>query len=302
MDAEEIQLPYLETFSKAAELNSFTGAARALRLTQAAVSQRIAALEQALKKPLFLRQGGRVVLSDAGLRLYEYAQKILQLHREARRDVAGLETTLGGELVLAASSIPGEHLLPGLLAVFHQQHPDVQIRVSIGDSRSVMEQVDKGDVTLGFVGRKSDNPNLVFQPFARDRMLLLVPPNHPLSKRKTTTLKQLAEYPLLLRESGSGTRHCLEQALQRAGRALGDFKIALELGSNEAIKEAILKGMGVAVLSAQAVAKEVGAGRLCALELSDLNCEREMFIVHDHRRVLPLPARALLSFLEAHPL
>jgi DNA-binding transcriptional LysR family regulator len=109
---EELQLPYLETFSKAAELSSFTGAAKAVRLTQASVSQRVQALERALGAPLFKRQGGRVLLTEAGQKLYDYAQRILDLHRQARREITGREAPAGGELSLAASSIPGEHLLP----------------------------------------------------------------------------------------------------------------------------------------------------------------------------------------------
>ena len=111
------QLPYLETFSKAAELSNFTAAGKALGMTQAAVSQRIHALEQALGVALFRRRGGRVLLTEAGQKLYDYAQRILDLHREARREVSGHETPVGGELLLAASSIPGEHLLPALLSL-----------------------------------------------------------------------------------------------------------------------------------------------------------------------------------------
>src|SRR5438094_7105295 len=109
---DDLQLPYLETFSKAAELSSFTGAAKALRLTQASVSQRVQALEKTLGTPLFKRQGGRVLLTDAGRKLYDYAQRILDLHRQARQLITGHDAPAGGELSLAASSIPGEHLLP----------------------------------------------------------------------------------------------------------------------------------------------------------------------------------------------
>jgi DNA-binding transcriptional LysR family regulator len=117
------QLPHLETFARAAELNSFTAAAKALELTQSAVSQRVQALEGELGVSLFQRRGGRVVLTGAGRRLYDYAQQILALHREARAHVSGRPAPLDGELFLAASSIPGEHLLPGLLCAFRQQHP-----------------------------------------------------------------------------------------------------------------------------------------------------------------------------------
>jgi DNA-binding transcriptional LysR family regulator len=298
---EDVQLPYLETFSKAAELSSFTGAAKALRLTQASVSQRIQVLEKTLDKSLFKRQGGRVLLTEAGQRLYDYAQRILDLHREARREVAGHEAPVGGDLLLAGSSIPGEHFLPTLLSEFSQKHPHIRVRAGISDSMAVIAQVERGEVSLGLVGRKTDNSHLEFRYLASDRIVLVVPPGHPLSKRKKVSVKQLAGHALVLREPGSGLRHCFEKSLERAGRSLADFRVALELGSNEAIKEAVLRGVGVAVLSVYAVQKELKANQLHALEVSDLHCDRDMFIVQDKRRVLPLPARLFLIFLESHP-
>src|SRR5690348_15168123 len=115
-NSQQLQLPHLETFSRAAELSSFTGAARALRLTQAAVSQRVQSLEKSLGTALFQRQGGRVLLTEAGRKVYDYAQRILDLHRQARREISGYETPVSGQLFLAASSIPGEHLLPAVLS------------------------------------------------------------------------------------------------------------------------------------------------------------------------------------------
>jgi DNA-binding transcriptional LysR family regulator len=298
---EEAPLPYLPTFAKAAETSSFTGAARALGLTQAAVSQRIGALEKALGKALFHRRGGRVVLTAAGRKLYDYSQRILELHRQARREVGGQKTPLGGELLLAASSIPGEHLLPALLAGFGRAHPHIQVRAAVSDSLGVLAQVERGEVSLGLVGRKTDSPHLAFRHLARDRMVLIVPPAHPWSGRRRVSVKQLPGQPLILREAGSGLRHCFEKSLERAGRSLADFRVALELGSNEAIKEAVLRGMGVAVLSVYAVQKELKAGQLHALDVSGLHCDRDMFVVQDTRRVLPLPARLFLLFLETHP-
>jgi LysR family transcriptional regulator, low CO2-responsive transcriptional regulator len=296
------QLPYLETFSKAAELSSFTGAAKALRMSQAAVSQRVQLLEMTLGTPLFKRQGGRVLLTEAGQKLYDYAQRILDLHREARQEVTGHETPVAGELLLAASSIPGEHLLPALLSVFGQQHAHIRVRATVSDSMGVMGQVERGEVSLGLVGRKADNPQLEYRYLASDRMVLVVPPGHAWAKRKRIALKQLSAHPLVLREVGSGLRHCFEKSLEKAGRSLADLRVALELGSNEAIKEAVLRGVGIAILSTYAVQKELKTGELHALAVSDLHCDRDMFVVRDKRRVLPFPARLFLIFLETHPI
>jgi DNA-binding transcriptional LysR family regulator len=301
-EPEDLQLPYLVTFSKAAELNNFSGAAKALRLSQAAVSQRVQALEKALGKALFKRKGGRVLLTGSGQKLYEYAQRILDLHRETRREVTGHEMPLSGELLLAASSVPGEYLLPALLSIFGQKHPHVRMCATVTDSMSVMAQVERGEVSIGLVGRKTENPHLEFRYLASDRMVLIVPPGHALSSRKKVSVKQLSSHAIILRETGSGLRHCFEKSLERAGRSLADLSVALELGSNEGIKEAVLQGVGVAVLSTYAVQKELRAGTLLALDVSDLRCDRDMFIVQDKRRVLPLPARLFLSVLASHPI
>jgi LysR family transcriptional regulator, low CO2-responsive transcriptional regulator len=295
------QLPHLETFAKAAELNCFTAAARALGMTQAAVSQRLQALEKALGVSLFQRRGGRVLLTEAGRRLYPFAERILSLHQEARQEVSGQTPPLAGELALAASSIPGEHLLPVLLSVFRKKHRHIQVRVTVTDTSTVLSEVEHGRANLGFVGGKSANPHLEFLPFACDEMVLVVPKNHPWHRRKRVSLGQLCEQPLILREAGSGSRWCLERALTQAGRSVKDLQIALELGSNEAIKEAVFRGIGLAVLSTQAVHKELEAGQLHALNVTGLVLEREMFVVWDRRRVLPIPARLFLQLLESNP-
>src|SRR5262249_36250746 len=129
-----------------------------------------------------------------------------------------------------------------------------------------------------------------------------VPPAHAWSRRKRVTLQQLCQQPLVLREAGSGLRHCFEKQLARLGTSLRDLQIALELGSNEAIKEAVLRGLGVAILSSYAVHKELKAGHLRALKVTDLHCDREMFVVWDRRRVLSAPARTFRCFLETNPL
>jgi len=302
VEPEHLPLPHLETFAKAAELGNFTRAARVLGLSQAAVSQRVQALEASLGTPLFRRHGGRVTLTDAGRTLHGYAQRVFDLLREARRAVTGQDAPVVGELTLASSSIPGEHFLPAVLAAFGPGHPHVQVRVTIGDSLAAIDQVERGRADLGLVGRKVEKPHLEYHLLARDRMVLVAPPGHPLAGGKSPTLAQLARHPLVIREAGSGVRHGFEAALERAGRSLADFRVALELGSNEAIKEAVVRGLGVAVLSSRAVEKEAAAGQLVARPIADLGADRELFLVQDRRRVLTLPARVFLNFLETSPL
>jgi len=289
------QLPHLETFARAAELSSFTGAAKSLSLTQAAVSQRIQALERALKTPLFNRQGGHVFLTDAGHRLYDYAQRILDLHREAIGEITGKESPLTGELSLAASSVPGEHLLPELLSEFQQRYPHIQVHATVADSQQVLEQVEHGQVHLGLVGSRRESAHLDYRPFASDTLGIIVPAGHSWAQKKRVTMDQFAEQPLIAREAGSGSHACLEQALTKAGKSLRDLHVTLVLGSNEAIKDAVKRGMGIAVLSSLAIKKELQAGDLHTVEVSGLDLSREMYVAWDRRRVLPIPARLFLD-------
>jgi DNA-binding transcriptional LysR family regulator len=294
-------LPHLETFAQAAELGSFTAAAKALGLSQAAVSQRIQELEQTLNVSLFRRERGRAFLTEAGQRLYPYTQQIQSLHEEARHQLTGRKAALRGELTLAASSIPGEHLLPALLSAFRRRHPHIRIRATVADSSAVLTAVEHSRVNLGFVGMKADLPNLEFRKFACDALVLVVNRRHPWRRRRQVALTDLCQQPLVLREAGSGSRWCLEQALERAGVAPSSLHIALELGSNEAIKEAVLRGSGAAVLSKHAVKKELRSGALHALKVAGLCLKRDIFVVWERRRVLPIAARLLLDALEQVP-
>lgn len=160
-----------------------------------------------------------------------------------------------------------------------------------------MAQVDRGDVHLGLVGWRGESQDQDCRLIGHDNMVLVVPDGHPLGNRKTATVDQFAAEPLILREAGSGQRHSFAESLSRAGKSLSELRVVLELGSNEPIKEAILRGMGLAVLSTFVVEKEFRAGHLRTLKIKDIPCQRDLFVVQNRRRVLPLAARLFLNHL-----
>src|SRR5262249_24889217 len=149
---------------------------------------------------------------------------ILALYREARAEVTGRRDPVAGELSLAASSVPGEHLLPALLSTFRQRHPHVQVRATVGDSQAVLGQVERGQAHLGLIGRAADSPPLAPRCFAGDLLSLVVPASHTWARRRRVPLDQLCKQPLIVRETGSGSRWCLEQALSRTGKSLRDLR------------------------------------------------------------------------------
>jgi DNA-binding transcriptional LysR family regulator len=293
--------PNLETFVEAAERGTFTAAARVLGLSQAAVSQRIQQLETALNTSLFRRGPGRVSLTDAGQELYEYARRIQELTGEAWAALTGHAGEARGELVLAASSVPGQHLLPSLLAVFSKRYAQIQVRVSVTDTEDVLRQVERGAAHIGLVGGQGGGSQLEFRQFACDELVLVVPKGHPWWRKQRVTVSDLLTQPLIQRERGSGSRRCLERSLERLGVTLSSLKIVLELGSTEAIKEAVLQKIGVAVLSRRALGKEVKAGLLKALVVEGLTLDRDIYVVRDRRRILTGPAQLFLSLVKPEP-
>jgi DNA-binding transcriptional LysR family regulator len=296
------ELPHLATFALVAERGSFTAAASDLGVTQAAVSQRIAALEKELRISLFDRRAGRISLSDSGQRLYRHARQILDLHGLARIDIGAFRPTVAGDLPISASSVPGECFLPGLVTAFHETYPGVHVRATVSDSGSVMQDVEKGRATLGLVGQEIEKPNLEFRPIGSDTLVLVVAPRHHWADRKRIPLKSLTGESLIIREPGSGTRAALEKSLSRAGVSLAGLNITLELGSNAAIKDTVKRGFGAAFLSLLAVQREIDADELRAVTVSGLSLARHFYLVIHRRRPLSPAASAFLHFLESHPI
>jgi DNA-binding transcriptional LysR family regulator len=296
------ELPHLSTFVRAAEQGSFTAAAAGLGLSQAAVSQRIAALEGELRRSLFDRRAGRIALTEAGQRLYELARRILDLHEEARESLGGFQPNVAGELPIAASSVPAECYLPALLSSFREEFPEVHVRASVSDSSSVMKEITKGEATLGLVGQKAENPSLESEPIGTDTLTLILAPGHPLAGKKSISLAVLAREPLILREPGSGTRCALRKGLERAGSSLEEMTITLEMGSNAAIKDAVKRGLGVSFVSGSTVERELSAGELVSVQVRGLVLTRYLYAVYHRRRPLSPAAAAFLRFLKANPL
>src|SRR5262249_52203760 len=273
-----------------------------LGLTQAAVSQRIAALEKELRVALFDRGTGRISLTEAGRRLYQYARRILDLHGQAREDVAGFHPIISGDLPIAASSVPGECFLPALLAAFHAKHPQVHVRATVSDSGSVLTEVEKGKASLGLVGQKAERGSLESRPIGSDSLVLIIPPGHPWTTRRAISLAALAGEPLIIPEPGSGSRRGLEKSLERAGTSLDGLSVSFELGSNAGIKDAMKRGLGVAFLSRFCVQRELAARELRAVPVRGLDLTRQFYLVSHRRRPLSPVASVFLHFLESHPI
>ncbi|RMH19764.1 MAG: LysR family transcriptional regulator [Acidobacteria bacterium] len=292
-----MDLRLVEIFCYVYQEMSFSRAAERLGLTQPTISGHIKTLEQRIDTRLFDRLGREIAPTRAGELLYVYAEQIVELKRAAAEAMNRFLSRLEGRLVLGASTIPGEYLMPARIARFRDSYPNIEISMVIHDTRQVVAGVRKGEIDLGFVGAKLPYPTLSYEPFARDRVVLVVPAG-PEWAFDSISLAELRNRPLLVREEGSGTRMMLERALSDSGLGLGDFHIVAELGSTTAIKEAVKTQLGAAFVSSLSVESDLRGGLLRKIEVQGLEpIDRSIFTVINNRRASSPLREAFLEFL-----
>src|SRR3989338_5849804 len=224
---------------------------------------------------------------------------MLALSREARQALDSFQGKMSGALLVGASTIPGEYVLPPLIGRFKEKFPEISITLLIGDTQAVLGWVVEGRAEIGVVGARLPHRAGEDRELMPDEEVLVVPAGHPWHGRKQVSLEELASEPLLIRERGSGTRAALEAALEAAGLGLDTFRIVGEMGSTQAIKQAVKAGVGISVLSRRAVEEECRHGLLWGLRVKDLNVTRAFHVVtHRDRSRSPL-AEAFRVFLDA---
>ncbi|MBI2527729.1 MAG: LysR family transcriptional regulator [Candidatus Rokubacteria bacterium] len=294
-----MDLRQLEIFVKVAELGSFSRAAETLGLTQPTVSEHIRTLESELAVRLLDRLGRGAAATPAGELLVSYATRMLALSREARQALDSFQGKMSGVLLVGASTIPGEYVLPPLIGRFKEKFPEISITLLIGDSQEVVGWVVEGRAEIGVVGARLVHRAVEYRELMPDEEVVVVPVGHPWHGRTQVSLEELASEPLLIRERGSGSRAALEAALQAAGLGLDAFRIVGEMGSTQAIKQAVKAGVGISVLSRRAVEEECRHGLLWCLGVKDLQVTRAFHVVtHRDRSRSPL-AEAFRAFLDA---
>jgi DNA-binding transcriptional LysR family regulator len=294
-----VDLRQLEIFVKVVELGSFSKAADALYLTQPTVSEHIRTLEDELGVRLLDRLGRGAAATPAGQLLLSYAQRMHALSREARQAMEGFQGRMSGELQVGGSTIPGEYILPAIIGRFKEKYPDISTTLLIGDSQAVTDWVAQGRVEVAVVGARLSRRGVEYKELMPDEEVVILPPGHPWQGRKQISLAELKGEPLLIRERGSGTRAALEEALGHADTDLGAFRIVGEMGSTQAIKQAVKAGVGISVISRLAVEEECRAGLCWSLRIRDLKITRSFHVAtHKERSRSPL-AEAFRAFLEA---
>ncbi len=291
-----MNLHQLRIFVTVAKRGSFSRAAEELRISQPSASIQVADLERALGVDLFEQEGRQIHLTEAGRLLEDYGRRILALAEEARTAVGETAGLRRGHLAVGASPTPGTYLLPRIIAAFQERYPQVSIALHIAATPEVGERLMRHDLDVGIVGVKMHTPGLQAEPFLDDEIVLVAAPTHPLAAAGSAPAMALRDHRVILPERGSDTRSAVDEALSDAGHAVTP---TMELAGNEAIKEAVAAGLGVAFLSRLAARAEIAAGRLVVIPIPDLAIRRHFSIVYLKDRRLSQAVRAFVEILRA---
>ncbi len=287
----------LESFVSIAKLNSFSRAADKLFLTQPTISNHIQGLEKELDTVLFNRTNKKITLTESGEILYEYAISILNKRDSAFFSLNQFKGRIEGVLEIASSTIPEQFYLTEILSQFHISYPDVRFGLKRYDTKQVLDKINLGEIDFGIVGAKKEMNNIEFIPIFDDEIVLIAPNTAQYQRMDTLTFEQLKRYPLILRESGSGTRQRFQKEIESYKYSLDNFKIIAEIESNETIKKMVAKGLGLSFVSNRSIQNEIKLGLLKTLEVKDFFMKRNFYFVYHQKRALSPLARTFRDFI-----
>jgi DNA-binding transcriptional LysR family regulator len=286
----------LAAFCAVVERRSFSQAADQLGVTQPAVSLQIRSLEQRVGQQLLDRSGRRVEPTEAGLRLYRGAQRLIALEQQLLADLGEeAEGELKGRLEIGASTGPGGSVLPVILGEFQQLHPLVHVALTVSDTHTVVEQVGRRELELGIVGVAGRHRGVTFEPFYRDEVVLAVPAGHARAG-KAMTLEELKAEPLVLMQEGAGIRQMIDEELRELGLRLRDLNVKLELGLQESARAAVLGGFGATFISRIAIEGDLAAGALAIARVDGLEPARDVQLARASGRAETRVAQEFVGF------
>lgn len=280
-----VQLNQLVVFKKVAEVKSFSQAAEDLYLSQSTVSTHVANLELFLGKRLFDRLGKQVQLTPFGDRVYSWAERIVALHHSAIDDLKNFSSDLYGTLNIAASTVPAQYMAPRIMAEFKKRFPAVTFIIRQGSSEHIADLLLRGQADLGIVGEVYYPDKLSFLPFHYERLLLITPTS--MNLQSPVSLKDLINLEFIFRSPGSGTQAVVERALRKAHIDLSQFRVAAYLDSVQAVTEAVVGGLGVAVISELAAREYSDRGLLNATTISEFSELRPFYFAYNRQKTVP---------------
>ncbi|MEB3160578.1 MAG: LysR substrate-binding domain-containing protein [Synechocystis sp.] len=286
-------LHQLKVFEATARHGSFTRAAEELFITQPTVSSQIKQLSKTVGLPLFEQIGKRLYLTEAGQELLKTCQEIFQCLDNFEMKVADIQGTKQGSLRLAVITT-AKYFIPRLLGDFTQKYPGIDVSLKVTNHQQVRERMQNNRDDLYIVSEPPEDMDLVSQPFLDNPLVVIARQDHPLAGQSHIPIKALQDQAFIMREQGSGTRRAVQNLLNKHRV---DVRVRLELGSNEAIKQAIAGGMGISVLSQHTLVSEGTKSELTVLDINEFPIKRRWYVASLGGKQLSVVAQTFLDYL-----
>jgi DNA-binding transcriptional LysR family regulator len=287
----------LEVFLKVYETKSFSKASKILYLTQPTITLHIKDLEETLGVKLLDRNTRKVIPSKAGKIVYEYGKEIIKFLKEMERELELYRDEKKGMVEIGGSTIPGQYILPKIIKGFKEKYSEISIFLKVGDSREIVEKVIKGEFDLGMVGAVFKNKDLIFKSCYEDEIVLIAPPDF---SEDEIDLGKLYKIPLIKREEGSGTWKNAIENLQKKGLDIMKLNIIGEMGSTEAIKEAVKSGLGCGFVSSLAVELENKLNLIKIVKIKDVSIKRKFYLIYPRVKKLTPSEKKFINFIFYH--
>jgi LysR family transcriptional regulator, low CO2-responsive transcriptional regulator len=291
-----VSLRQLRTFEAVARLKSFSRAAEELNVTQPTVSKQIRLLHEEVGLALLEQIGKKVFLTEAGEQLYATCADWLETWGSFEQTIADLKGVKQGRLRVAAVTTT-KYFMPRLLGPFCAQYPGIDIALEVVNRDRLLERLLRNQDDLYVMGVPPENLDIECEPFMENPLVILAPATHPMAQSKNLSFTDLANEPFIVRERGSGTRLTVERAFHERNLPL---KIKMELGSNEAIKQAVAGGLGLALLSQSTLSLDVSQKEVAILDVEGFPIKRSWYVVRPRGKQLSVVAKAFLDFLRSH--
>jgi DNA-binding transcriptional LysR family regulator len=291
-----ITLRQLEVFAAIVRQGGFTRAAEELFLTQPTVSMQIKKLTDAVGMPLFEQIGKTLYLTDAGRSLYKFTCEIFDHFARFEMTLADMKGLKQGSLRLAVVTT-AKYFVPLILGKFCQRYPGVDVSLKVSNRERVLQRMSENEDDLYIFGQPPTGIPTVSEPFLENPLVVVAPVDHPLANQKAIPLEKLADLQMLVREPGSGTRMAAERLFAEHGVTM---KVRMELGSNEAIKQAVIGGLGISVLSRHTLSSEANGGALTLLDVQGFPIIRHWYVVYPEGKQISIVAQTFRDYLLQH--
>jgi len=292
-----MELKHLVSYAAVVRLGSFSRAAEELYIAQPTISLHIRQLEEELQTKLLIRTTKSIEVTEKGREVYDCAVRILQLRNRITEACSEEERRI---IRLGASTIPSAYILPEVLPAYAQRHPSTYFTIDQGDSRSVTEKLEEGVIDIGLIGMKPASPDIIAEPFFEDSVVIITPVREPflsMKENRSATLQRLLEEPLILREEGSGSLKAASSFLARAGYSEEDLRVAARTNDPETIKNLVIQGLGISMISSKAAENYSRENRLLVFRFPEISGSRKLYIATRKHAALPERAKDFLRYI-----